>query len=83
MTEFKRESRVEGGCDIIQSRHQNKRDYFSMQKKVRGSCFILCGRLVVVLCDWMTSHPLSTPLSLLNKAIFELSIMEGNSIENL
>ena len=51
MAEFKRESWVEGGCDIIKSRHQNKRGYFSMQKRCArfmfnpSSCFFGLGLL--------------------------------------
>jgi len=33
MAKFKRESWVEGGCDVIQLRHQNKCGYFHMQKR--------------------------------------------------
>ena len=32
MAEFKKESLVEGGCIVIQSRHWNKFGYLSMQK---------------------------------------------------
>ena len=42
MADFKRERWGEGGCDVIQSRHQNKRGYISMQERgVRGLCLIL------------------------------------------
>ena len=43
----KRESWVEGECDVIQSRQQNKRGYLSMQKRSArfmfypSSCFCL------------------------------------------
>lgn len=33
MAELKRESLVDVGCNVIQSRHQNKCGYFSMQKR--------------------------------------------------
>ena len=69
----------EGGCDVIQSRHLNKRGYLSMQKRSAMVMFYpsLCAfcprspwkrlyRQVVALFDWMTSHPPSTQLSLLN-----------------
>ena len=70
---------IEGGRDVIQSRHLNKRGYFSMQKRSARFMFYLSScvfclrlawkrlcRLVVALFDWMTSHPPSTHLSPLN-----------------
>ena len=74
-----KESWVEGGCDVIQSRHLNKRGYLRMQKRsavvmfypssrvfcLRSPWKRLC-RQIVALFDWMTSHPPSTQLPLLN-----------------
>ena len=82
-----KENWVEGGCDVIQSRHLNKRGYLSMQKRSAmvmfypSSCVFclrshwkwLC-RQVVALFDWMTLHPPSTQFSFLNR------VMEGNRV---
>ena len=67
MAEFKRESWVEKGCDVIQSRHQNKRGGFSMQKRSARFMFypslgvlstIVLEKIVPSLCflDSMTSQ---------------------------
>ena len=43
MADFKRDSWVEGGCDVIQSRHQNKNVATVVCRRgVQGSYFILC-----------------------------------------
>ena len=65
----KRESWVEGGCDVIQSRHQNKRGYLSMHKRSArftfypSSCVFVNACLgedyaMALLCflDWITSQ---------------------------
>ena len=45
--ERERESLVEGGCDVIQSRHQNKRGYFSMHKRSAMFMFYPSSRVFV------------------------------------
>ena len=45
MAEFKRESLVDVGCNVIQSRHQNKCGYFSMQE--RSATFMFCPSLYI------------------------------------
>ena len=68
--------------DTTSSNQDIKKNVFTLvcRREVRGSCFILhrvflstlaldrkrLCHYVVALCDWMTSHPLSTQLSLLN-----------------
>ena len=67
MAEFKRESWVEGECEVSLSSHQNKRGYLSIQKRSArlmfcpSSCVFVYACLgkdfvIAMLCclDWMT-----------------------------
>ena len=45
-----KESWVEGGYDVIQSRHQNKRGYFRMQKRIARFMFYPSSCVFVYAC---------------------------------
>ena len=91
---FSKESWVKGGCDVIQSRHLNKRGYLSMQKRSAMVMFILRRVLFVYarlgkdyavmllrcLIGWR--HILPRPNSPFWTRPFLNWVMAGNGFEN-